>query len=79
LIANIVRITATALLHEMARHDLATTLYHDLAAWFMMPIAVVLLWVELAILKRIFVSVAADEPFVRTVRSPGAAGASLDG
>jgi exosortase len=73
LIANVVRITATALLHEMARHELATSIYHDLAAWFMMPLAVVLLWMELAILKRVFVSVAVDEPFVGTTRSQGAA------
>jgi hypothetical protein len=57
----------------MARHELATSIYHDLAAWFMMPLAVVLLWMELAILKRVFVSVAVDEPFVGTTRSQGAA------
>ena len=54
-IANVVRITATAVLHSMSHHDLANTTYHDLAAWFMMPLAVVLLWGELAILRRIFV------------------------
>ncbi len=79
LIANIVRITTTALLHEMSRHELATTLCHDLAAWFMMPLAVVLLWMELALLKRVFVSVAVDEPLAGTIRAQEAAGASSDG
>jgi exosortase len=54
-IANVVRITATAVLHSLSRHELADTTYHDLAGWFMMPLAVVLLWGELAILKRTFV------------------------
>src|SRR5258708_39432378 len=54
LIANLVRITATAVLHSMSHHDLANTTYHDLAGWFMMPLAVVVLWGELAILRRIF-------------------------
>ncbi len=61
-IANVVRITATAVLHSMSHHDLANTTYHDLAAWFMMPLAVVLLWGELAILRRIFVPPPADGP-----------------
>jgi hypothetical protein len=46
----------------MSRHDLANTTYHDLAAWFMMPLAVVFLWIEMALLKRIFVTVAPDSP-----------------
>ena len=39
----------------MSHHEMANTTYHDLAGWFMMPLAVVLLWIELAILRRIFV------------------------
>jgi exosortase len=64
LAANIGRITLTALLHNISRHDLANTMYHDLAAWLMMPLAVVLLWIEMALLKRIFVTVAPDSPTV---------------
>jgi exosortase len=62
LIANLVRITATAVLHSMSHHDLANTTYHDLAGWFMMPLAVVLLWVELAILRRVFVAAPTSGP-----------------
>jgi exosortase len=61
-IANVVRITATAILHSMSQHNLADTTYHDLAAWFMMPLAVILLWIELAILRRIFVAAPASGP-----------------
>jgi exosortase len=61
-IANVVRITVTAVLHSMSRHELADTTYHDLAAWFMMPLAVLLLWGELAILRRIFVAAPASGP-----------------
>jgi exosortase len=64
-IANVVRITATAVLHSTSHHELADTTYHDLAAWFMMPLAVVLLWGELAILKRTFVPTRVGGP-VRT-------------
>jgi exosortase len=61
-IANVVRITATAVMHSQSHHELADTTYHDLAAWFMMPLAVLLLWGELAILRRIFVPAPASGP-----------------
>ncbi len=61
-IANLVRITVTAVLHSMSHHDLANTTYHDLAGWFMMPLAVVLLWGELALLRRIFVAAPPSGP-----------------
>ena len=61
-LANLIRITVTAVLHSLSHHDLANTTYHDLAGWFMMPLAVVLLWVELAILRRIFVVVPVSGP-----------------
>jgi exosortase len=56
LVANLIRITATAILHETAGHQVANNLYHDLAGFFMMPLAVVLLWLELAYLRHVFVS-----------------------
>jgi exosortase len=61
-IANLVRITVTAVLHSMSHHEMANTTYHDLAGWFMMPLAVVLLWIELAILRRVFVIAPASGP-----------------
>ena len=62
LLANIVRIAATAILHATVSHQAATHLYHDLAGWFMMPLAVVFLWLELAYLNRVFVREDATDP-----------------
>ena len=61
LLANVVRIAITAILHQTVSHQAATTLYHDLAGWFMMPLAVVFLWLELAYLNRIFVRQTTDD------------------
>ncbi len=55
LVANVIRITATAIMGETAGNAAAHTLYHTVAQYFMMPLAVVLLWLELAYLNRIFV------------------------
>ena len=51
IIANITRITVTAVLHETAGHQLAEMVFHGLAGWLMMPLAVLLLWAELRILE----------------------------
>ncbi len=55
LVANVVRIAATAILHSMASHQAATTFYHDLAGAFMIPLAALFLWLELVYLDRVFV------------------------
>jgi exosortase len=55
LLANIVRIASTAVLHQFASDHTAATFYHDLAGCFMMPLAVVFLWMELAYLNHVFV------------------------
>ena len=53
-VANVVRITATGILYETAGAELAEAVYHDLAGWFMMPLAVVLLWGEMSIISRLY-------------------------
>ena len=50
LLANVLRIVATGVLHETVSHEAADVLFHDLAGWFMMPLAVVLLWGEMKLL-----------------------------
>lgn len=62
LAANIARITVTGLLHETAGGMVADTVYHDLAGWLMMPLALAALWVELLILSRLFMNVASEQP-----------------
>ena len=53
--AGIVRITMTALLYMAVGHDstFAQKFAHDWAGYFMMPLALGILWVELQILSRL--------------------------
>lgn len=62
LAANIARITVTGLLHETAGGVVADTVYHDLAGWLMMPLALAALWVELFVLSKLFINVAPEPP-----------------
>jgi exosortase len=55
LAANVTRITATGLLHVTAGSEFAEHVYHDLAGWLMMPLAVGALWVELLIFSHMFI------------------------
>ncbi len=55
LLANIIRITVTGLLHETAGSKVADAVYHDLAGWLMMPLALGALWLELQLLSHLFV------------------------
>jgi exosortase len=50
-LANITRITATALAHQSWGPGPANAIMHDLAGWLMMPLALGLLWLELRLLK----------------------------
>ena len=57
LLANIFRITLTGVLHETVGGHASSTFYHDLAGWVMMPLALVLYWLLLAILSRLLIEV----------------------
>ena len=48
---NVVRITVTGVLYETAGPEWAEMVFHDLAGWFMMPLAVLLLWLEMGLLS----------------------------
>src|SRR5262249_8541829 len=54
-LVNLVRITATALVYATLGATAAHTFFHDLAGWLMMPLAFAALWLELAVLGRLFV------------------------
>lgn len=54
LFTNVMRITATGILHEKAGKALADAVFHDFAGWLMIPIALGLLWIELWLLVRLF-------------------------
>jgi len=76
LAVNMMRITVTGVLHETVGHRLANLVFHDLAGWLMMPMALGLLWFELALLALLLVgpspATAALKPIdlVEAVRHP---------
>jgi len=57
LIANVARITLTGLLIESVGHGVAGLDFHDLAGYLMMPFALVLLYLENALLARLFTGI----------------------
>jgi exosortase len=62
LVANILRVTATAVAHNSLGSEAANAVMHDLAGWLMMPLAVGLLWLELRYLDRLLVASAPPGP-----------------
>jgi exosortase len=60
--ANVVRITVTSVLYEMDKGELARRVYHDLAGWLMMPLALGFLLIELFVLGRAIVPAAPTGP-----------------
>src|SRR5207245_1137782 len=62
LFANVTRITVTAILHELVGGRAARVFFHDLAGWFMMLLALALLWLGLHILSRLLVEPEAEKP-----------------
>lgn len=54
-LANIARITLTGLLHAWVGKAVADKVYHDLAGWLMMPMALAAFWLELKLLDWLFV------------------------
>jgi exosortase len=55
LLANIIRITVTGILHDTVGGHVADAFYHDLAGWLMIPLALVLYWFEIWILSRLLI------------------------
>jgi exosortase len=55
ILTNLLRITATAVLAETVGRKVASMIYHDLAGWLMMPLALFMLWLELKFLERLFI------------------------
>lgn len=55
MVANILRIATTGLLHAYSTRAIADHVYHDLAGWLMMPMALAMFGAEIFILSRLFV------------------------
>jgi exosortase/archaeosortase family protein len=54
ILSNIIRITVTGVLHKTAGSEVADLVFHDLAGWLMMPLALGMLWTELRLLNWVF-------------------------
>jgi exosortase/archaeosortase family protein len=74
LIVNIIRITLTGILYMMVgpENEFAKKLGHDWAGFFMMPLALGFLWLELQILEKLTVPVE-----VAQLKPVGARGATI--
>lgn len=71
---NVARCTVTAVLHVTAGSAVANAVFHDLAGWLMMPLALAVLWLELQMLARLFVEPPPDGPLrLDLYRAAGAA------
>ncbi len=61
-VANVARITATGMAHELLSPEIAHNLFHDWAGWLMMPFALGLLGLELWVLSRLLGEPATTAP-----------------
>jgi len=62
LTVNVIRITVTGVLYVVADAELANKVFHDWAGWLMVPMALILLWIEVSILSNLFVEVEEEIP-----------------
>jgi exosortase len=60
MIANILRIATTGLLHAFSTRAIADHVYHDLAGYLMMPMALAMFGAELFVLSKLFREIADD-------------------
>ncbi len=68
LVSNILRITATGILHETTSSETANLFFHDLGGWLMMPLGLLFLAAELKLLSHLFIE--PPPPPQRPVRDP---------
>jgi exosortase len=61
LLSNVARIVATSLLYRMAGQRWGDLVFHDLAGWLMMPLALGVLWLELNALSLLLVELPEGE------------------
>jgi exosortase len=64
LAANVFRITLTGILHEGIGEHAASTFYHDLAGWIMIPLALFLYWLEIWVFSHTLVQTESQGPLV---------------
>ena len=72
-VCNVIRISATGMLLATSHNELAHVVYHDLAGWLMMPLALGMLFLELKFLDRLIVEsipTASPEALSRHIHIP---------
>lgn len=74
LIANVLRITVTAIVYYRLGHEAGEKIAHDFAGYAMMPIALLLVWFELRVYSWLFVEVEEIDSAQFIRRSRGTAG-----
>lgn len=69
LIANVMRIAATGMAYHGFQSEAAKAFVHDLSGWLMMPFALLLLWLELRFMSKLFAP--RQETEIRTLSPVG--------
>ncbi len=69
-VSNIIRITVTGILHQAIDSETANAFFHDVAGWLMMPLALILLALELRLLSRLFIEPRARPAAVQRPPAP---------
>jgi exosortase len=64
LLANIIRIVATGILHGKVGGHAADTFYHDVAGWLMIPLALLLYWLEIWVLSHLLIETKYEAPLI---------------
>jgi exosortase len=73
LLANVLRVTMAGVLHETVGPRAADVVFHELSGLLMVPLALLLLTLELWFLSRLFLAQPHQGPSEATVRKPAAA------
>ncbi len=73
ILANVVRISATGVAYHLAgkESEMAKMIYHDLAGWLMMPLALGMLWLELKFLANLWTDAPAAAPLAMSRQQAG--------
>ena len=81
-LANVIRIVVTALLHHLHWGEEADKFFHEWAGFGMMPVGLLLLWAEWTLLQKLFLEPAPERPLSlggSLVGPPGTARANPPG
>jgi exosortase len=70
LFCNLIRITVTGILHERVSSEVANAVFHDLAGWLMMPLALGMLWAEFRLFSWLILDAGPAGPVSRPTPRP---------